>query len=211
MRKTSRRCVENWKCFRKSFGNKNRQSDIFTVSSSFLRKNQPGAVRSRTANGRVSRHPDHISNDRFVGRDSSFALRRGWNCIAKAFRAFALRTTWSGKRHLCWLRRFPGKRGASITLRKKIPAGAGLGGGSGNAAVTLLALRRFWNVEIPDSDLVPARRAPGFRRPLLPQRRHRPRYRKGGKHPAAPGYSPRSILLWSFPRCTYPRRKRIVP
>lgn len=46
-----------------------------------------------------------------------------------------------------------GKQGASITLRKKIPAGAGLGGGSGNAAVTLLALRRFWNAEIPDADL----------------------------------------------------------
>lgn len=44
-------------------------------------------------------------------------------------------------------------RNASIQIQKQIPPGSGLGGGSSNAAMTLLGLNKLWNLNLPVKQL----------------------------------------------------------
>jgi 4-diphosphocytidyl-2-C-methyl-D-erythritol kinase len=45
------------------------------------------------------------------------------------------------------------KKGVRVTIQKRIPTAAGLGGGSSNAAMTLMALQKLWNVKLAPRDL----------------------------------------------------------
>lgn len=59
--------------------------------------------------------------------------------------------------------------GARIVVRKRIPAGRGLGGGSSNAAAALLALNRLWRLGLEAPDLAPLARTLGADVPFFLQ------------------------------------------
>ena len=57
--------------------------------------------------------------------------------------------------------------GADITLHKRLPMGAGLGGGSANAAMTLLGLNALWRTGLPEDELAELGLALGADVPLF--------------------------------------------
>ena len=59
--------------------------------------------------------------------------------------------------------------GASLKVRKRIPQGGGLGGGSSDAATTLLALNEMWNCGLSLSELVSLSRPLGADVPVFVQ------------------------------------------
>jgi len=64
------------------------------------------------------------------------------NLVLRAARKLAERTERTGT-----------KANAHITLEKNLPVASGIGGGSADAAATLQALVRFWNIELADDDI----------------------------------------------------------
>ncbi|MFI4938507.1 MAG: 4-(cytidine 5'-diphospho)-2-C-methyl-D-erythritol kinase, partial [Candidatus Berkiellales bacterium] len=59
------------------------------------------------------------------------------------------------------------QKGVNINIEKQIPLGSGLGGGSSNAATTLIALNALWDLNLPVSQLMQLGEALGADVPIF--------------------------------------------
>lgn len=91
--------------------------------------------------------------------------------------------------------------GASISLEKNIPSGAGLGGGSSDAACALLGLSRLWGLDISMERLQGMAETLGSDVPFF---LYGPAARVGGRGEAVSVFSPCSVfhLLLVKPECS---------
>ncbi len=67
--------------------------------------------------------------------------------------------SWDAEKDLCvkaakLLQKFAPTKGVRINVKKNIPCEAGLGGGSSDAATTLIGLNRLWNLGLPQKQLI---------------------------------------------------------
>jgi 4-diphosphocytidyl-2-C-methyl-D-erythritol kinase len=88
--------------------------------------------------------------------------------------------------------------GARIDVAKRIPVGAGLGGGSSDAAASLLALNRLWDLDLPRAELASIGRRLGADVPFFLGRG--PAFVEGIGERLAPLPLPPAWLVLVFPQ-----------
>jgi len=89
-----------------------------------------------------------------LGDSLSFELRRDGQLTCENSLALAPRDDLVLRAARLLQQRSGTQLGAHIVCQKRIPAGAGLGGGSSDAATTLIALNRLWQTGLARADLL---------------------------------------------------------